>query len=668
MSPSRWSATALLARCRAEEHAGRRFYWLLVAAFGCVPSVDLGLPDEPGIESWAIFSEDQPTILFDAAEPPPLLAVGDRPFYGVSFPRTLDQLVLPGSIPLGTEGPNLATDRSRSWSANRVKDVLDWMEVDEIPPRKRPPFDVNACLTERDVCVEQSEGSPWCNRRCADLPEPTPVMSTDRPPVYILAYEPSVCGPGQAAFGGGDCRDIHPCGGAPNVPPGPRHDVGVGERLQDAITSNPGATVFVLPAATYDEDVVIDRPVTLWGRCPTETMVRRVTLSAGGTVAQLTATSSVIAAGDTSLIRIVAGGVGLSDGISSAAGIHVDGDLDVDNATVAIADTVLTRGRMTVKTSSVVVRQLRAYDQGHVRVQEETVMTMLDTAFFGPSSRFVETFGSRVELKRSAMRGAQLHGLYAVDSIVAVRDVFVDDADISFWVLRGRLDAKDVQVERSDQFLFVDGQQGAPHQLARVTLGSVGAGIVLSGDVGAPTQLVVSDLRHARGAVGIRVRELGNLRVQRASFTGVEVPIEADRFEALDLREIDCREAPTMCLRTRGNGPIVVDGLFANNCTLIADLRPIAINGPTPELRFSRVGALASGGFVVRTNTFLVLEDFAMIIGVGTAMEVEDDAVIRLANGRIDEYEVGMDLPAALPPATVIDRVGIVAGVPVRSR
>lgn len=628
---------------------------LLVGA--CVPSVDLSLPDEGVAKAYAFFGESGPAALYDAADVSSL-AVGDDDIYALTFPKSLAELQLPASLPVGTGARPTLVDASGQWAARRTDGRLVWRQADDAPPLAFPAYDAPTCLSGGRRCSAQHEGTPWCDADCTLLAPalPEPVEPFD---VNVTAYQESDCPIGLAPFDTEACGEVGSCA-APAVPMGARYDVPDGEALTTAIAMMGNRDVFVFTNVRAGEEVVADRPVTIWGSCPASAVLHRVSLPAGGRLGNL----SVGVVTSTGAVRLdgvdVTNKTELSEGPVEIASSHLRGTTRIRFADAWLDRVVTSNGRMHVVSSTITASKLRAIDaptiatdqswleltdvsyrgdvRSYVRVVDGT-LSVTDGTFEGPANDADR--GISLERTTASLRHARFvrlnHGVYATESTLSAANLAMFDVRIGLLLLGGGHVVERLVTVGGNFSVEVGRTQtsdGATLVLREATLRGGDAGLVASEG----TRVSASKLETARTTDGVLLR------------SGSEA-------EIADLR---CDENDGSCVNVERGADARISRVVADDCFVLGRLEPsLTSNAPSSTVRFVDVTANGTPGFQLEGLVNATVTNFLLRDGVGPAVQIDDDAQLRLTNGRIGTYDAGLSIPQGREVWPILDGVAV---------
>lgn len=631
----------------------------LSSLLACVPSVDLDLPAPEGVAAYAVLSPDRPATLFDADAVPESIGVGDDEMYVVTLGKTLDELTLGRTTSAGPRP--LLTSTSTLWRSTEMDGRLEWRVGDDAAVEPfAADFDYALCFTTAGQCVRRwNEASPYCDLAC-DAPTvplaPVGYGQFDRTALYVA----QPCPEGQAAFGDGACRAVAACGEVDDVPSGTRFDVRANTSLADALRDQ-AADVFVLEPGDYGA-VVAQRPVTIWGRCPTQTTVQRIELPVGGHVGRVAVDELVVMAA-TQVTKTVVGAVAADGPVRFEDSVVRSGILRapstfervvIDGTASESAEDATVR----IETTTATLTQTRVV--GRARLDLDRVdARIVDLGLDGPERLLLAANGSKLEIV-----GLSAHGVMS---------------EFAVGIQHGRTDARDVRLEAADKGIFLRGgtstfvnvwtdfvafpvavvstasaSTGGWHEFRHVDIHETVTGFSIGGrdDVGAAVDL--EDVHVQRANTALWLRSNANVQADRIFVETLVIALEVDGATDVAFRDVTSEGVDQFLLGKD------VERLSFERVRITDTVAQVAQLGAPligTNVTFADLVLEQSKGFEIIGRANLRLERFRLSGSEGPAFSVVPEARLELVDGAVEGFPIGVRGPSGYPLHEVFEGV-----------
>jgi len=431
---------------------------------------------------------------------------------------------------------------------------------------------------------------------------------------------PEACkGATRDAFGTTECVPVGDCD-APFPPPGATHFVAAGGRsdathfttVAAAVAAAPAGSVIAVAEGSYSGQVLVDRPLTVLGRCPA-----KVTLLGGEQTLRIASVGVTVRG-----VTVRAGVVGVS--LANAAELTLE-DAVVDGNTIMGISQSDGGSRLTA--SRIVVRGTKT--SGGVRgtglnLQAGAVATIADASFAGNASQNVRVSStSEIVARRTIFR----------DGVPAPGNDFGRGLEMSAGA-KGRIEAS-AFMDNADIAVVVG--DGVVLELANVTIartrlaksGSFGRAVnAFGGAVVRAEGLHVHDNHDA----SIMVAEAGtSLRLRRSSVTDTAFDREGyvgrgivvQEGAAVDVEDCAIAGSKEVAFAAFGEGTR-------------ATVRRSVITGTGPN-----AGDYFGHGVMATLGALVVLEDGEIAANAGVGIAVGNGAA-RIARMRVRKNQVGL--------------------------
>lgn len=610
----------------------RRGAALLLLSAGCVSSVEFELPDAPEVQTWVLYASGQPAQTY-APDEPVLLGLGDEPLYALGLPRTPEEYLFDRVGPAFGPRP-LDAIASRRLVAQLDGTEVDWRDTADDLGLSVSALDPELCLSKPGACVRNDDVFPWCDLRCTP-PQIDAPLAPVMPEVAVPTYEPEDCASGSAPFGDGRCTPIAECGPGdpPDLPNGELYRVPPGEAIGDAIAAQPNAEVFLLPTITTPVDVTVNRPVVLWARCPTETMLANVSLVGGSAVGRLTVTSSLTIDGPGIVRR------------SDVERLTINGRAEVDDSRIgamdardggAIRGVVLTNSSE-FSNDSFVMQRVRV--TGFELTFRDADVSLNDIANTGRYAR-MNFLDSTVTATSVAMAGSIVPAIGVDRSSMSMTDARFDDVMQAISAQVGTV--------RLSNFI-IEGEAGidlggAEAEIRRGRFDTRDSGLLVGSNPNGEGRLTGTDLA-IRGVRCLWLRGRSTTLVERVSLDDCEAALTTRQSRIVNATDLIIRNAATALSIFEPNGPttlrrVDVAGRTEGDATSLGVLGADTIGAPgvvqIEALQATRTTALLAGD-----GSALLMLGFAIEDGAGAALDLRTKSVT-LESGRIGGYEIGV--------------------------